>query len=62
MHPDLSLWLELYSLIGADTSIAQALPLLDRVGATEDDYDLLLMMRGWFAEARDEKRAREGGR
>lgn len=56
MHSDLDIWLELASLIGADTSIAQALPLLDRAGATEEDYDVILMVRSWASEAREEQR------
>lgn len=59
MHDDLGVWLELANLIGADTSIAQALPLLDRAGATEEDYDVLVAMRHWAAEAREEKRKSE---
>lgn len=58
-HPELEVWFGLYSLIGPETSIAQALPLLDRAGATPQDWDVLLAMRAWMAEAREERRERE---
>lgn len=59
MHHDIDVWLELAALIGPDTSIAQALPLLDRAEATEEDYDILLLMRAWRGEAEEERRRAE---
>lgn len=62
MHPALDVWFALYSLIGPETSIAAALPLLDRAGATEHDYDVLLCIRAWIAEAQEEKRKAEAAK
>lgn len=59
MQPELDIWLSLLSMIGGDTSIAQALPLLDRADATEEDYDVIQMMRAWAAEAREEQRKKD---
>lgn len=57
MHDSLSTWIEFYGLMGAETSIAQALPLLDKANATEADYDVLMAIRSWAAQAREEKKA-----
>lgn len=62
MHPELDAWYSLYSLVGPETSIAVALPLLDRAGATEQDYDVLLCIRSWITEVQEEKRKAEASK
>lgn len=42
--------------MGAETSIAQALPLLEKANAVETDYDVLMAIRSWAAQAQKEKK------
>ncbi|WZO97314.1 hypothetical protein EP7_004339 [Isosphaeraceae bacterium EP7] len=62
MHPELSVWIQMYALIGHETAISQALTLLDRAGATEEDYDVFLDIRNWYNEAHEEKRKAESNK